>query len=122
MITPPPGTRVWLAAGVTDMRKGFDGLAALVQETLRRDPFGGHIFVFRGRRGDRLKALWWDGQGLCLFAKRLEKGRFRWPAAAAGETKITLTQEELALLLGGIDLASTRRRGWYRAGAAGAEK
>ena len=76
MITLPPSTRVWLAGGVTDMRKGFDGLAMLVQEKLRRDPFGGQIFVFRGRRGYLLKALWWDGQGLCLFAKRLEKGRF----------------------------------------------
>ena len=67
MITPPSGVRVWLAAGVTDMRKGFDGLAMLVQERLRRDPFGGQVFVFRGRRGDRLKVLWWDGQGrACL--------------------------------------------------------
>ncbi len=64
MITPPPGARVWLAAGFTDMRKGFDGLALLVQEKLKRDPFGGQIFVFRGRRGYLLKALWWDGQGL----------------------------------------------------------
>ena len=74
MITPPAGTRVWLAAGVTDMRKGFDGLAILVQEKLQRDPFGGQIFVFRGRRGYLLKALWWDGQGLCLFAKRFKGG------------------------------------------------
>ena len=80
MITPPPGARVWLAAGFTDMRKGFDGLAMLVQEKLKRDPFGGQIFVFRGRRGYLLKALWWDGQGLCLYAKRLEKGRFVWPS------------------------------------------
>jgi transposase len=70
MITPPPGARVWLAVGVTDMRKGFDGLAMLVQEKLQRDPFGGQIFVFRGRRGYLLKALWWDGQGLCLFGLR----------------------------------------------------
>jgi transposase len=68
------GVRVWLAAGRTDMRKGFDGLAAAVQERLAQDPFGGHLFVFRGRRGDLLKVPWWDGQGLCLFAKRLEKG------------------------------------------------
>jgi len=101
MITPPPGTRVWLAGGVTDMRKGFDGLAMLVQEKLRRDPFGGQIFVFRGRRGYLLKALWWDGQGLCLFAKRLEKGRFVWPSPADGS--VVLTPAQLGMLLEGID-------------------
>lgn len=68
MITLPGGTRIWLAAGVTDMRKGFDGLAALVQGTLAENPFSGHVFVFRGRAGDRVKVLWWDGSGLCLFA------------------------------------------------------
>lgn len=101
MITPPSGVRVWLAAGVTDMRKGFDGLAMLVQERLRRDPFGGQVFVFRGRRGDRLKVLWWDGQGLCLFAKRLEKGRFVWPSAADGV--VALSPAQLGMLLEGID-------------------
>jgi len=101
MITPPAGTRVWLAAGVTDMRKGFDGLAMLVQEKLQRDPFGGQIFVFRGRRGYLLKALWWDGQGLCLFAKRLERGRFIWPQATEGT--VSLTRAQLSMLLEGID-------------------
>ena len=81
MITLASGTRVWLAAGRTDMRKGFDGLSALVQQKLAQDPFCGHLFVFRGRRGDLLKVLWYDGQGLCLFAKRLERGRFVWPFA-----------------------------------------
>ena len=71
------------------MRKGFDGLAMLVQEKLQRDPFGGQIFVFRGKRGYLLKALWWDGQGLCLFAKRLEKGRFVWPSPADGSVVVT---------------------------------
>ena len=80
MIPAPNGARVWLAAGHTDMRKGFDGLALLVQETLKRDPHGGHLFVFRGRRGGLIKVLWHDGQGLCLFAKRLERGRFIWPS------------------------------------------
>lgn len=79
MIPAPSGARVWLAGGHTDMRKGFDGLALLVQETLKRDPHGGHLFVFRGRRGGLIKVLWHDGQGLCLFAKRLE-GRFIWPS------------------------------------------
>jgi len=102
MITPPPGTRVWLAGGHTDMRKGFDGLAMLVQEKLKRDPFGGQIFVFRGRRGYLLKALWWDGQGLVLLAKRLERGRFVWPTIAR-EGAVTLTTAQLAMLLEGLD-------------------
>lgn len=82
MIGLAPGTRVWLAAGVTDMRKGFDSLAAQAQTVLGKDPFSGHVFCFRGRRGDLLKLLWWDGDGLCLFAKRLERGRFIWPRRA----------------------------------------
>jgi len=101
MISLPAGTRVWLAAGVTDMRKGFDGLAALVQTQLHEDPFAGHVFVFRGRRGDRVKLLWWSGDGLCLFAKRLERGRFVWPQAASGT--VSLTAAQLSMLLEGID-------------------
>lgn len=83
------------------MRKGFDGLARLVEENLKRDPFGGQIFVFRGRRGDLLKALWWDGQGLCLFAKRLERGRFVWPKAE--DRACVLSPAQLLMLLEGID-------------------
>lgn len=101
MIGLPSGTRIWLAAGVTDMRRGFDGLAAIVQDRLDGDPFGGHVFVFRGRRGDRLKVLWWDGDGLCLFAKRLEQGRFVWPNAAEGRVHLSVAQ--LSMLLEGID-------------------
>ena len=101
MIGLPVGTRIWLAAGLTDMRKGFDGLAALVQTQLREDPFCGHVFVFRGRRGDRVKLLWWSGDGLCLFAKRLERGRFVWPQAASGT--VSLTGAQLSMLLEGID-------------------
>jgi transposase len=97
----PAGTRVWLVAGHTDMRKGFDGLAGLVQTTLQRNPFEGHIFVFRGRRGDILKVLWFDGQGLMLLAKRLERGRFVWPQADAGS--VHLTPAQLSMLLEGID-------------------
>jgi transposase len=74
MIPIASGVRVWLAAGHTDMRRGFDGLALMVQETLKRDPHSGHLFVFRGRRGGLIKVLWHDGQGLCPFAKRLERG------------------------------------------------
>lgn len=101
MITLPAGTRIWLAAGITDMRKGFDGLAALVQSTLEHNPFCGHLFVFRGRRGDIVKLLWFDGDGLCLFAKRLERGRFVWPQAQSGT--VTLSTAQLAMLLEGID-------------------
>jgi len=101
MISPPAGTRVWLAAGVTDMRKGMDGLAALVQTALSENPFSGHIFVFRGRRGDLAKLLWFDGDGLCLFAKRLERGRFVWPQADSGS--VALSAAQLSMLLEGID-------------------
>ncbi|WP_296448563.1 IS66 family insertion sequence element accessory protein TnpB [Rhodoferax sp. UBA5149] len=101
MIGLPTGTRVWLAAGLTDMRRGFDGLAASVQSALTQDPFSGHVFVFRGRRGDIVKLLWWDGQGMCLFAKRLEKGRFIWPLANSGS--ISLTPAQLSMLFEGIE-------------------
>ena len=101
MIPVPSGARVWLATGHTDMRKGFDGLALMVQETLRRDPHGGHLFVFRGRRGGLIKVLWHDGQGLCLFSKRLERGRFLWPSPADGV--VTITPAQLGYLLEGID-------------------
>ena len=108
MIPVPSGGQVWLATGFTDMRKGFDGLAALVQDHLRRDPFSGQAFVFRGRQGRLIKVLWWDGQGLCLFAKRLEKGRFVWPAAASGAAAM-LTPAQLAMLLEGIDWRAPQR-------------
>jgi len=97
----PSGTRIWLAAGITDMRRGFDGLAAIVQEKLAADPFSGHVFIFRGRRGDLVKLLWWDGDGCCFFAKRLERGRFIWPQATEGSVHLTAAQ--LSMLLEGID-------------------
>lgn len=101
MIGLPSNTRVWLAAGRTDMRRGFDGLAGLVQTALTADPYSGHLFVFRGKRGDLIKVLWWDGQGLCLLAKRLESGRFVWPQAESGS--VSLTPAQLSMLLEGID-------------------
>lgn len=107
MIPVPVSTKVWLAAGVTDMRKGFNGLAALAQDVLKQDPFSGHLFVFRGRRGDLLKVIWFDGQGACLFSKRLEKGRFVWPSATTG--KVTLTPAQLSMLLEGIDWRAPAR-------------
>lgn len=107
MIPVPSNTRVWLAAGVTDMRKGFASLAAQAESVLEQDPFSGHLFVFRGRRGDLIKVIWWDGQGACLFAKRLEHGRFVWPSAADG--KVSLSAAQLAMLLEGIDWRIPRR-------------
>ena len=101
MIGMPSGTKVWIATGATDMRRGFDGLAALVQTQLQADPFSGHVFVFRGRRGDRIKCLWWSGDGLCLFMKRLEQGKFVWPQATSGT--VMLTSAQLSMLLEGID-------------------
>jgi transposase len=101
MIALPPGVRVYLACGVTDMRKGFDSLAAQVQTALQLDPFSGALFLFRGKRGDLMKALLWDGQGLVLYAKRLEKGRFVWPQARDGT--VALTAAQLAMLCEGID-------------------
>jgi transposase len=104
------------------MRKGFEGLFGLVRDRLDCDPLSGHIFLFANAQRNRLKVLFWDGSGLWVCAKRLEKGRFRWPNIGVCETKITLTSEEVALLLGGIDLASTRRRAWYRTSAGEAQK
>ena len=101
MIALPSGTRVWLAAGVTDMRKGMDGLAALAQTSLNENPFSGHVFVFRGKRGDLVKLLWWSGDGMNLYVKRLERGRFVWPQATSGS--VHLSNAQLSMLLEGID-------------------
>ena len=107
MIMLPPTVRAFLCTRPTDMRKGFDGLALLVQETLKRDPHGGHLFVFRGRSGGLIKVLWHDGQGMCLFAKRLERGRFIWPSPVDGAVAITPAQ--LGYLLEGIDWRHPQR-------------
>ena len=107
MIPVPAHTKVWLVAGVTDMRKGFNGLSALAEKVLEQDPYCGHLFVFRGRRGDLIKVIWFDGQGACLFSKRLERGRFVWPSPADG--KIGVTPAQLAMLLEGIDWQAPQR-------------
>ena len=107
MIQLPTGTKIWIAAGVTDMRRGFDGLSAQVQTILQQQPFSGHVFCFRGRRGDIVKLLWWDGDGLCLFAKRLERGRFIWPKAEGGT--VQLSRAQLSMLLEGIDWRRVER-------------
>ena len=107
MIPVPTNTKVWLAAGVTDMRKGFNGLSALAEMVLKQNPYCGHLFVFRGRRGDLIKVIWFDGQGACLFSKRLEKGKFVWPSAKDG--KLSLTPAQLSMLLEGIDWRMPQR-------------
>ena len=109
-----PATRIYLAAGTTDMRKSFEGLYGLVRDRLLCDPRSGHVFLFCNRQRNRLKILFFDGSGLWVCAKRLEKGRFAWPQSGDNQGKIRLSPEELSLLLGGIDLRQTRRRAWYR--------
>jgi transposase len=96
------------------MRKGFEGLYGLARDRLQCEPLSGHVFLFANAQRNRLKLLFWDGSGLWVCAKRLEKGRFCWPEADSAQAKVVLSHEELALLLGGIDLAETRRRRWYR--------
>jgi transposase len=93
MIGLPSGTQIWLACGATDLRNGFDGLAALIQTQLAEDAFSGQLFIFRGRRGDRVKVLWFDGDGLCLFCKRLESGRFVWPQAVSGTVHLSAARQ-----------------------------
>ncbi len=107
MIPVPASTKIWLAGGVTDMRKGFASLSALAKTVLYQDPYSGHLFVFRGRRGDLIKVIWWDGQGACLFSKRLERGRFVWPSVADG--KVAITPAQLSMLLEGIDWRAPQR-------------
>lgn len=110
MLSVPPVMKVFLAVAPTDMRKNHDGLAALVEHVLEADPLSGHLFVFRNKRADRVKLLFWDGDGFAIFYKRLEKGTYRFPGAAEGTTKLAVTSAELAMLLDGVDLASVRRR------------
>jgi transposase len=107
-------TRIYLAPGATDMRKGFNGLYGLVRDQLLCDPLSGHLFLFSNAQRNRLKVLFWDTTGLWVCSKKLEKGRFHWPKADATQSKIVLSQEEFAMLVGGIDLAQAERRRWYR--------
>ncbi len=107
-------TRIYLAPGATDMRKGFEGLYGLVRDRLQCAPLSGHVFLFCNAQRNRLKLLLWDGTGLWVCAKKLSRGRFRWPEPQRGEVKVALSHEELAMLLGGIDFSQTRQRPWYR--------
>ena len=117
-----PATKIYLAVGATDMRKGFEGLYGLVRDRLGLEVQSGHLFLFANARRNRLKVLYWDGSGLWVCAKRLERGRFSWPVAEDQSDRVNLSHEELSLLLGGIDLTRTRRKNWDRKEAAFSEK
>ena len=112
MLTLPPSVRIYLAAGATDLRRSIDALSMLVRERFGLDPLSGHLFVFRNRRGDRLKILVWDRSGFWVLYKRLEKGTFAWPSTAS-ETPLTITNREFLVLLSGVDIRHTRARRWY---------
>jgi transposase len=107
MISPPGGVLIWLVAGFTDLRKGLDGLSALVQSRLNENPFDGSLYIFRGRRGDKIKVLWYSHDGLCLFYKRLSDGRFVWPQVTEGT--VAMSAAQLAMLLEGIDWRRPKR-------------
>ena len=108
-------TKIYLGVEAVDMRKGFDGLFGLVRDHLGQDPLSGHLFLFANRGRTRLKALVWDGSGLWVCAKRLERGRFHWPKPAGSECSLTMKPEELAMLLNGLDVAQAEpRRNWFR--------
>ena len=107
MITPPPGVRVYLACGYTDMRKGMTTLAVLVQQTLGHDPFSGEVYAFRGRKGGQIKLIWHDGVGMSLLIRKLERGQFIWPMSSAGT--VSLTAGQLATLLEGLEWRATAR-------------
>jgi transposase len=110
----PPAVRIWLCVQPTDLRKSFDSLAELVRQHLEANPLSGHVFVFRNRRSDRVKLLYWDEDGYVIIYKRLEAGTFRFPAAAAQQASVTLRAAELAMLLDGVDWQNVRRSRRYQ--------
>jgi transposase len=114
MLSFPPSVRIWLATQPADLRKSFDSLAECVRQYLRNDPLSGHIFVFRNRRSDRLKLLYWDEDGYVIVYKRLEEGTFRFPAAVDGQGRVRLRAAELAMLLDGVDWQNVKRSKRYR--------
>lgn len=109
MLTLPPSVRIWLAAEPVDLRKGFDGLSAIVRHQWNKDVFAGHLFVFLGKRGDRCKILLWDRGGLAIYFKRLERGRFRTPRVTQPASHVEMDATALAMLLDGIDVSRVRR-------------
>ena len=113
MLNLPSNVRIYLCAAATDMRKSFDGLHALVRQVFQLDPLEGHMFLFVNRRGDRVKILWWDRDGLALFYKRLEAGTYQLPDVAEGAQGVEIDATQLAMLLNGVDLHSVKRRKRY---------
>jgi transposase len=120
MLTVSPAIRIYVATGATDLRRSIDGLSALVRDQLQLDPLSGHLFLFRNRRGDRLKILVWDQSGFWVLYKRLEQGTFAWPRDA-DSASVEMRHRDLLLLLSGVDLTRTRRRRWYERVANGEE-
>jgi transposase len=114
MLSFPPAVQIWLATAATDLRKSFDTLAEVVRQHLRHDPLSGHVFVFRNKRRDRVKLLYWDEDGYVIVYKRLEQGTFHFPAAVAGQAGVTLRAAELAMLLDGVDWQHAQRSQRYR--------
>lgn len=110
MLSIAAGTRIFFAAGATDMRKGFDGLQGIVSGVLEQDPLCGHLFLFINRRRDKLKILYWDGDGLAIWYKRLEQGTFQTPRVAEDQQSAEIRVEELTMLLRGVDYHHARRR------------
>ena len=113
MLSLPPAVRIWLSTRPADLRKSFDGLAALVRDGLRGDPLSGDIFVFRNKSADRIKLLIWEEDGYAIWYKRLEKGSYRFPVAADGDAQVEVRAADLIMLLAGVDLASVRRSRRY---------
>ena len=114
MLSFPPAVRIWLCVQPTDLRKSFDSLAELVRQHLEANPLSGHVFVFRNRRSDRVKLLYWDEDGYVIIYKRLEAGTFRFPEAGAQQASVTLRAAELAMLLDGVDWQNVRRSRRYQ--------
>jgi transposase len=117
-----PATRIYVALGATDLRNGFDGRYGIVRDRLGLEVRSGHLFLFANSRRNRLKILYWDGSGLWICSKRLERGKYSWPQQEDQSDQVTLSHEELSLLLGGIDLTRTRSKNWYRQTVIGERK
>ena len=114
MLSFPPAVRIWLGTAPVDLRRSFDGLAEQVRQHLGNDPVSGHVFVFRNKRGDRVKLLYWDEDGFVIVYKRLEEGTFRWPSTAPEQASVTLRAAELAMLLDGVDWSKAQRSKRYQ--------
>lgn len=117
MLSFPPAVRIWLAANPADLRKSFDSLAELVRQHLHHDPLSGHVFVFRNKRSDRVKLLYWDEDGFVIVYKRLEAGTFHFPAVTEGQSGVSMRAADLAMLLDGVDWQNVRRSRRYRRSA-----